>query len=189
VATTTTPATDPYADFKTAVKFTKLAHTDKYEAAKELVAPGSAADRYVIHQLKLQKAYQISGQDPGGEEPSIDSDKGKRSIRIEFTGEDGYSYTWKDFTFDHGKVTGWTGKSGLVASVLWSRASKDSALGTTARLVSAYRSNAGSMFVVVEFSTKRDVDLAYTASYAAKGGYRQNASDSSGEDLARERRR
>ena len=38
------------------------------------------------------------------------------------------TYTWKDFTYDQGKVTGWTGKTGLVESVLWSQQSSDSSL-------------------------------------------------------------
>ena len=45
--------------------------------------------------------------------------------------------------------------------MLWTRESRDSAVGVSARLVSAYRMNAGPMLIIVEFSsqTQRHVKL------------------------------
>jgi hypothetical protein len=73
-----------------------------------------------------------------------------------------------------------------VKDVLWTHTTSDSKLGVKAKLESAYRSNDGSVIAVVEFSAHdRDVDLSYMPSYAAKGGYRQQASDFSGDELAK----
>jgi hypothetical protein len=181
-----TPAPTTSSDFDTAVKFTKLAHKSDYEEAGQLVKPESPAARYVAHRTLIRKAERIAGYAGEDEEiPSFKPDPATGSIKIKYDGEETLTYTWRDFTFDQGKIIGWVGKQGPVQDVLWSRESKDSALGTTARLASAYRGNGGSMYMVVEFSAKRDVDLSYMPSYAAKDGYRQNASDFSGDELAK----
>jgi hypothetical protein len=136
--------------------------------------------------MLIRKAERIAGYAREDEElPSFKPDPATGSIKIKYDGEETLTYTWRDFTFDQGKIIGWVGKQGPVQDVLWSRESRDSALGTTARLASAYRGNGGSMYMVVEFSAKRDVDLSYMPSYAANDGYRQNASDFSGDELAK----
>ena len=66
--------------------------------------------------------------------------------------------------------------------MLWSKESKDSALGASARLVSAYRSNAGDMWVVVEWSASRKVLISGSPSYSAKGGYKQAPESWSNQD-------
>jgi hypothetical protein len=186
IPTNSPPATTPSEDrdFATAVKFTKLVHKDEYSKAETLVQPGSAANRYVEFQKLSNKAQRIDGQDTRIDPATLGFDPNKKthSIRIRIDDENPLTYVWKDFTFDQGKITGWTGKSGPVGAVLWTKMSKDSALGTTARLVSAYRANSGSMLMVVEFSSTRGADLGYMPSYVAKGGYRQNASSWSSQD-------
>jgi hypothetical protein len=179
-ATTPTSQAD---DFNTAVKFTRFAFKAKYQQAAELTKPESAASRYIVHQAAVDKAQRIDGRQSDEVDYSVDPNKKTGSIRIDYGSDE--VYVWKDFTFDQGKVTGWTGPNGPISSVLWTREAKDSGLGATARLVSAYRSNAGNMFAVVQFTAKRDVDLGYMPTYAAKGGYRQNSSDwSSVDELA-----
>jgi hypothetical protein len=183
-----TPAPTPVSDdFATAVKFTKLTHQSRYKEASGLVVPESPAARYLAHQTLMRKAQQIAGYNQSGdEEPSLKPDPttGTIKIRYEDQSEGETKYTWRDFTFEQGKITGWTGASGPVKDVLWSRESKDSALGATAELASAYRTNAGNMDVVVEWCAKRDIDLSYEPSYSAKGGYRQHASDFNADELA-----
>ncbi len=181
-----TPAPSTSSDFDTAVKFTKLVHKNDYEEAGELVKPESPAARYVAHQTLTEKAERIAGYTRDDEEaPGIKGDPATGTVKIKYEDEPKTTYVWRDFTFEQGKITGWVGKQGPVKDVLWSRESKDSALGATARLASAYRGSSGSMYMVVEFSAKRDVDLSYMPSYAAKDGYRQNASDFSGDELAK----
>jgi hypothetical protein len=181
------PTTD---DFATAVKFTKLTYADDYSAAAELVEPKSPAARYVAHQVLIDKAQSITGYDPSddGKPDSIKPDPATGSIKVKYAKtEDGpaTSYIFRDFTFEQGKITGWTGKSGPVKDRLWTRTTTDSKLGARAKLESAYLTSSGSLYVVVEFSAKRNVDLSYMPSYSAKGGYRQNASDFSGDELAK----
>ena len=179
------PTTAPSSDhFDSALEFTRLVMTDKYSRATTMVEANSPAARYIAYQLAIDKAHRIDGRDvsSGEDDWTFDGDKRTGKIRIEST--DGSAvYTWKQFAFDGaGKIRAWTGASGPVGSVLWTRESRDSGLGASARLVSAYRSNDGAMNMVVEFSTKRDVELSYTASYSARGGYRQNSTDQSSQN-------
>ena len=48
--------------------------------------------------------------------------------------------------------------------------------------MSAYRTNIGAMRMVVDYSTTRDVELSYTASYAARGGDRQDSTEQSSQN-------
>jgi hypothetical protein len=103
------------------------------------VKPESAAARYLDHQTALDKALVIDGQDARPPDATIDPNKKTGKIRIEYVDEEDAdkAVVWEDFTFDQGKITGWSNPSGPIDKVLWTRRSKDSALGTAARLVSA----------------------------------------------------
>jgi hypothetical protein len=186
-----TPAPSPMSDdFATAVKFTKLVYQSEYKKANALVVPESPAARYLVAQVSIDKAQRIAGYDPSDNEKpdSIKPDPTTGNIKVKFAkteDEPATSYVWKDFTYDQGKITGWTGKSGPINDRLWTRTTTDSKLGARAKLESAYLSSSGTLFIVVEVSAKRDVDLGYMPSYAAKSGYRQSASDSSGDELAK----
>jgi hypothetical protein len=57
---TPAPAND---DFATAVKFTKLTHANKQRQANGLVVPESPAARYLVYQVKIDKAQSIAGVD------------------------------------------------------------------------------------------------------------------------------
>jgi hypothetical protein len=172
-------------DFATAVTFTKLVHKDKLKEAGALVKPESAAARYIVHRQGLVKADKIAGYTPEPFKGSFRPDPATGSIKIKDTGGDKkIIYTWKDFTYDQGKVTGWTGKTGPVESVLWSRQSSDSSRGRQAELKSAHLANSGSIFVVVELSSSKGTGWG-DAEYAAKDGYRQSASDQSTRNLSR----
>jgi hypothetical protein len=108
-------------DFATAVKFTKLTHQNRHKEANGLVLPESSAARYLAHQTLINKAQSIGGYDQSkDEEPSIKPDPATASIKIKYAKtENGpaLTYTWRDFTFEQGKLTGWTGASGPVQDV------------------------------------------------------------------------
>ncbi len=179
--TVSTPLESPSpasrSNFDNAFELTRLVHFGKYGPAAALVSPESPAARYLAHQRAANKASEINGEDTttNEEDYTFDADPEAGTIQID-TGDGETVYTWKDFAYDpSGKVLSWTGASGPVADVLWSKESKDSALGGSARLVSAYRSNAGDMWVVVEWSASRKVMINGSPSYSAKGGYKQEA--------------
>jgi hypothetical protein len=171
------------ADFATAVKFTKLIHEDQTKKAGQLVAPESAAARYVVHRQLMTKAEKITGYASKPETPKIDPDPATRAVKIKYDDEPRTKYTWNDFTFDQGKITGWTGKTGPVKSVLWSRTTSDQSRGRKAELKSAYLSNSKALYAVVELSSSKATSWG-NAEYTAKGDYRQAAFDESAGDLA-----
>jgi hypothetical protein len=170
--------------FASALTFTRLVHLGKHSQAGSLVEPHSAAARYIAHQLADTKAYKMDGLGDSNGEDDWTIDGNERTGKVRIKPSDGSaSYTWEQFTYSGaGKITGWTGASGPIESVLWTRESQDSGLGVTVRLVSAYRTNIGAMRMVVDYSTKRDVELSYTASYAARGGDRQNSTEQSSQN-------
>ena len=186
VEETATP--EPIGDFATAVRFTKLAHQNKHKQANGLVVPESPAARYIAHQVLISKAESIAGYDPSDEEPpSIKPDPAAGSIKIKYAkteGQPANSYVWRDFTFEQGKITGWTGNSGPVKDVLWTRTTTDSKLSTKAKLESAYRANNGNLFVVVELSASKGRGFS-DAEYTARGGYRQAVLEQNASDLSR----
>jgi hypothetical protein len=184
-----TPTPAPMSDdFATAVKFTKLTHQNRHKEANGLVVPESPAARYLAHQVSINKAQSIAGADPSeDEEPSVKPDPATQSIKIKFAKtEDGpaLSYVWKDFVYEQGKIVSWTGKSGPVASVLWTRTTTDSKLSTKAVLKSAYRANSGNLFVVVELSANKARGFG-DAEYSARGGYRQTVTEQNASDLSK----
>jgi hypothetical protein len=170
-------------DFATAVKFTKLIHDDETKKAGQLVAPESAAARYVMHRQLMTKAEKIIGYAAEPETPKIDPDPATGAIKIKYDDEPKTKYTWKDFTFDQGKINGWTGKTGPVESVLWSRTTSDQSRGRKAELKSAYLSNSKALYAIVELSSSKATSWG-NAEYIAKGDYRQAAFDESAGDLA-----
>ena len=181
-ATTANPTAPSSSDyFASALEFTRLVHLGKHSQARSVVEPNSPAARYITHQLADTKAYKIDGLGDSNVEGDwrISGDEKTGKVRIK-PSDGSASYTWDEFTYSGaGKITGWTGASGPIEAALWTRESSDTGLGVTVRLVSAYRTNIGAMRMVVDYSTKRDVDLSYTASYAVRGGSRQNSTEQS----------
>jgi hypothetical protein len=193
-----TPAPTLTGDFATAVEFTKLVHRDKYSKAAELAVSESPAARYVAHQVLMRKAERINGyyRDPSTRKTRFKPDAAAGSIKItdtelqEVGDESGGDketkavYTWHSFTFDQGKLTGWTGKTGPIEKVLWSRTTTDSSRGTRAELKSAYRANGGNLFVVVELSASKGRGFG-DATYTARGGYRQTVLEQGAMDVSK----
>ena len=189
--TSTPSAPASNANFDAAIKFVELVLSPDSGAlakTRDLIKPESAAARYVAHQTLLARAESLANLEPSTQEPTLKGDARTGQIKISYEAVEGegsaQSYTWKDFTFDQGKVAGWTGPNGPVGSVLWSRQTSDESRGRSAVLKSAYQSNSGNLFAVVELSSKIGTDFS-TASYAAKGGYRQDSADQNASKLAK----
>ena len=172
-------------DFATAVKFTKLAHKEKYGEAAELALPESPAARYLAHQTLFRKAERINGITPLDRQTSFKPDPATGSIKItDKDDQNRLTYTWRDFQYDQGKVVSWTGKSGPVQDVLWTRETSGKSRGRKAVLKSAYRSNGGNLLVVAELSSSKGTSWG-DAEYTAKGGYRQTVAEQGASDLAK----
>jgi hypothetical protein len=78
-----------------------------------------------VHRQLMTKAEKITGYTSEPETPKIETDPATGAIKIKYNDDPKTKYTWKDFTFDQGKITGWTGKTGPVKPVLWSRMTSD----------------------------------------------------------------
>jgi hypothetical protein len=141
-----------------------------------------------VYQVSSEKAYDIAGIDHSDfEQPSLKPDPTTSSIKIKYAkteDEPAISYVWRDFTFEQGKITGWTGKSGPVKDVLWTRTTSDSKLGTKAKLQSAYRANNGKLYAVLELSASKARGFG-DAEYTARGGYRQAVFEQNAADLSK----
>lgn len=168
-----------------AVKFAELALGKKFEAARAFASPGSAADRYLTHQVAFAEAFAAgggSGNDP--QTPTANRDAGTISFS-QGNGRD--EAVWKAFTYDEaGKVTGWaledTGT--LLANQLWTKAAEATLKGATVKLVSAYQNSFGLWVVLDITSADRDLKMDFMPSLTdAKKRQRSAASVHGPEDI------
>jgi hypothetical protein len=120
------------------------------------------------------------------EAPDLDPNSTKGTIKVSYAAAEGtpaISYTWKAFKFEGGKLASWTGTTGPVKDVLWSRTTTAESRGRKAVLKSAYLSNTGAMVAVVELSSSVGTSFA-EAEYTADDGYRQGVSEQGIRDLS-----
>lgn len=173
-----TPTATP--DFENAVLFVRAIHDDELERAADFAAADSDAARYVSHRLALYRAGRTTGEDLGFDKNYFAVEGNESTGEIEISGNDGESYVWNRFKFDGDKVSSFSSDRGSVGSLLWSRESKVSTNGTTARLISAYDSASG-LQLVVEISAEKDIikPVPREATYTPTDGYRQEASAAS----------
>jgi hypothetical protein len=124
--------------------------------------------------------------------PKIDPNPAKGNIKIVHLAEaetqaearkNAIRYTWKDFTYEQCRITGWTGGSGPIKDVLWTRTTSGEDRGRRAELKSAYLSSSGSLVVVVELSSSEGTAF-WEGEYTAQGGYRQAASEYGARDIS-----
>ncbi|MGK9149454.1 hypothetical protein KXS11_17605 [Plantibacter flavus] len=151
--------------------FVTAAFGDSYEVATQHASPGSAAERYVVHQQAVNAAFNANGdgQNDPANDPTLTFEDGVVTVVQAEIG----TYTLSDFTFDDdGLVSGWTGKSGTVESTLWTQPWAGDIGGNTLELVSAYKANSGSLFVVLKAtaSTQSISPYGYSATYSASDG-------------------
>ena len=119
----------------------------------------------------------------GARDSEVGPDPATGAIKIKYDNKPKTKDTWKDFTFDQGKISGWTGKTGPVKSVLWSRTTSDQSRGRKAELKSAYLTNSKALYAIVELSSSKATSWG-NAEYTAKGDYRQGAFKQSAGEIA-----
>ena len=121
--------------------------------ACELVAPESAAARYVMHQQLMTDAEKITGYASEPETPKIDPDPATGAIKIKYNDDPKTKYTWKDFTLDQGQDhrLDWQDRTREVRAVVAYH--HRSIHGREAKLKSAYLSNGKALSAIVELSS------------------------------------
>ena len=180
-AASSAPQQDEDADHNATIEaFVSAVFEYRYDDAMQHASPGSPAERYVIHQQAVDTGLNANGDgytDPATE-PTVTFD-GDTATVVE-SGQSPYELT--DFTFDQeGLVEAWTGKSGPVAEVLWTAPWTGQTGGNTIDLVSAYKANSGSLFVVLKVTANERSTSAfgYSASYSASDGITYTVESSS----------
>ncbi|MCS5499346.1 hypothetical protein NY547_19055 [Cnuibacter physcomitrellae] len=171
---------DPSAEQNATIEaFTTAVFENRFDEALQHASPGSAAERYVTHQKALATGLSANGE--GQSDPSTDP-------TLSFDGDvvtvsqAGTVYTLSDYTFDaDGLVTGWTGKSGPVANVLWTQPWSGQAGGNSVELVSAYKANAGTLYVILKVTAGAGTITpnGYSATYSASDGITYSAGGAS----------
>lgn len=153
------------------VEFNEALVAEDFNRAAELSAPESPASRYVEYRTDVQQAQQDADavQESSGE---VTGDEDAGAITASITSaEDEVTYTWTDFSTDDGLVTDWVTEQGPLADQLWTTDSSAEAGGATVALQSAYRTNVGDLYVVLEVTAGADALSADgAASYVPEGG-------------------
>lgn len=164
--TSTVPVVDPDAVIK---DFTQAVYGFQYDTARDMVSPGSAAERYMTHLVAIDTAFTTNGQTTQDEAPTLVVDDGVATG----TYSDGTEFVWQDFTVDAaGLITGWTTPSGVLDKLLWTTPWQGTVAGNTIDLVSAYKSTNGYLWVVLKVTAGASgIDVgAYTSSLVGTDG-------------------
>lgn len=136
--------------------FTDAALRGKYSTAKQYVSPGSEADRYLQHQVAMDRAMTAAGDGGMPSAGKITYDDAAATVTFTYPDDPTTAITWQGFAYDaSGLVVSW--QTGASLETLADRLSSKPAKATTShakvRLVSAYR-NDRALFVVVEVTAK-----------------------------------
>lgn len=154
-------------DFVTAV------YANTFTTTEEMVSPGSAAAKYVIHQKSTDTALKANGDytEPGtADQPTLEFKDGTATAKY----SDGTSFTWSEFEYDDdGLVVSWTTPSGKLPSLLWSTDFSGAIAGNTVALTSAYKTNSGEMRALLTVTAGGegiDFMMPYQAQFVASDG-------------------
>lgn len=123
--------------------------------ARQYVAQGSAADRYLIHQEAADEATSAAGSEDAGPPDDITFDADAGTVTFTYNDPDA-TFEWNRFEYDAaGKVISWaTGQSDTkLSDRLWSKSAKVSTQHATVELVSAYKNDAA-LFVILDVKAK-----------------------------------
>mgnify|MGYP003637904007 CR=1 FL=1 len=158
-------------------EFVTAIYGNDYTTAEALVVPGSAAQKYVAHQKATDTAYKTNGdftQPLPEEQPTLEFTDGAATAKYP-TGE---SFAWSDFEYDNnGLLASWTTPSGELPGLLWTSEFSGAIAGNTVNLTSAYKSNAGDMYVVLTVTSGAGIDflMPYQAQFVASDGIAYSA--------------
>ena len=154
--------------WQNAQEFTQAVWSNDLAAARPLVAPGTAAERYLDYTQVLLSATSSAGSGdgaaPGGSLTlTIDHESG--SITDATPG--GTELVWRDFTYADELVSGWlVGDSDTpLAQRLWTQDSQAAGDVASAELAGAYRNDAGLWVVARVTAGDRPVLLDEDAAY------------------------
>lgn len=153
---TTDPAAQAWQNAKT---FADQMNQAEYLRALELVAPGSAAERYLTHMIAMDGAAGAAGYGKLTPPSELTVDDAAKTITL--TAEGGASAIWRSFSHDDaGLVTGWAlGTEGTpLADQLWTTPAEATTDTAKVTLVSAYRNDAG-LWIALDL-TASETDLA-----------------------------
>lgn len=146
------------------------------KTALSLVAPNSPAEQYAKYQQALDEAYRTNGE--SNEQPSLSFADDARAGTVTITEDlpegadaDPEAHVWRDFEVDsQGRIVAWTGTSGPLREALWSKDYNGHIGGARAELVGAYKTNSGSLFVLLDIKAgKQTVHLDSDATYVVDG--------------------
>jgi hypothetical protein len=154
-------------------EFVAAVYANTFTTTEAMVAPGSAAAKYVAHQKATDTATKANGdftQPVAADQPTLEFKDGTATAKY----SDGRSFTWTDFEYDdNGLVTSWTTPSGELSSLLWNTDFSGAIAGNTVTLTSAYKTNGGEMYAVLTVtagSAGIDFMMPYQAQFVASDG-------------------
>lgn len=181
-STSAEPAVEEMDTDKVMRELVTAVYGNDFATSESLVAPESAAAKYVTHQKSSDTAYKANGDftpPVAADQPSLEFEDG--AVTAKYPG--GMSFTWSEFEFDEsGLVTSWTTPSGQLPSLLWSADFAGAVAGNSVNLTSAYKTNAGEMHVVLTVtagSSGIDFMMPYQAQFVASDGIAYTAQYSS----------
>lgn len=155
--------------------FAVATHAEKYDEALTYTSPGSLAEQYVKHQQAYDTALKANGDYYSYDQPSVSVTDGVVSITFPDR-----SYEWTDFEFDKdGLVTTFANPGGSLDEVLWDgQAWSGYGGGATIERISAYRSSAGQLVVILKATANDNPVSVYSfnATYAASDGIQYTSS-------------
>ncbi len=150
---TDAPSPDAASEWDDIVAFSEAVAERDWDAAAEFVSPNSAADRYVQFQSIANEAQTAAGYPSNEVDSTVVSDKaeGTVEVTVDYSEGEPNTFVWSEFRVDSdGKIITWTAESGPLEERLWTQPAKAKAAGATVSLASAYQTNAGDLYVVLD---------------------------------------
>lgn len=140
------------------VRFNEALAAQDWTAAEQLAVPGSPASQYVDYRRQVTQAQEAAGMGSTSTADVLpDEDSESLTVRIT-TGDDTVTYTWTGFETDEfGLVSTWSTAQGPLEQQLVTGSAQDEGAGATVAVTSAYRTDAGDLYVVVSVTATDDV--------------------------------
>ncbi|MFC7876717.1 hypothetical protein [Isoptericola sp. NPDC057391] len=189
---TPTEEPDPVAEnWDDIVTFVEAVYANDADVAMPLTAKDSPAAEYVAYIRDNALAEQTAGFDPHmfDDGYSFDDDEEKQEVDISFrdttgNGSDPQDYTWSDWKMtDDGKIESWTGASGSIEKVLGKKHDKQKAKGQKVTVAHAYKSNSGTVVIVLKVDSETGGYPDYAPVYVGPDGVARKPAQVNATDL------